>query len=318
MRYLVTGGTGFIGSALVKRLIADGHDVRVLDDMSRGRKDRLDGVDCEIVNDDVREPDAVVNAMRGCDSVIHLAYCQGTQMFYMEPRQVLDVAVRGITSVLSACDRTGVSELLLVSSSEVYQVPTMVPTNETVPLAVPDPLNPRYSYGGGKIISELMCIAWARADVFDRLIIARPHNVIGPDMGREHVIPEFAIRMNRLVQEYPRPDIIPFPIQGTGEETRSFCYIDDCIEQLCLLLKQAEPVDIYHVGTMDEITIAETAYAVADWYGRDINLLPGTLPEGSPRRRLPDTAKMQALGYCPKVHFAEALDRTLTWYRDNG
>ena len=73
--------------------------------------------------------------MRGCDSVIHLACCQGTQMFYVEPRQVLDVAVRGITNVLSACERTGVSELLLVSSSEVYQVPTMVPTNETVPLA---------------------------------------------------------------------------------------------------------------------------------------------------------------------------------------
>ena len=138
---------------------------------------------------------------------IHLACCQGTQMFYVEPRQVLDVAVRGITNVLSACERTGVSELLLVSSSEVYQVPTMVPTNETVPLAVPDPLNPRYSYsyGGGKIISELMCVAWARTGVFDRLIIARPHNVIGPDMGREHVIPEFAIRMNRLVQTMSAP-----------------------------------------------------------------------------------------------------------------
>ncbi len=318
MRYLVTGGTGFIGSALVKRLIADGHDVRVLDDMSRGRKDRLRDVDCEIVNDDVRVPAAVVNAMRGCDSVIHLAYCQGTQMFYIEPRQVLDVAVRGITSVVSACERTGVSELLLVSSSEVYQVPTMVPTNETVPLSVPDPLNPRYSYGGGKIISELMCVAWARTGVFDRLIIARPHNVIGPDMGREHVIPEFAIRMNRLVQEHPYPHIIPFPIQGTGQETRSFCYIDDCIEQLCLLLKQAEPVGIYHVGTMEEITIAETAHAVAGWYGREIKLQPGTLPEGSPPRRLPDTAKMQALGYRPEVHFAEALGRTLTWYRDNG
>ncbi len=318
MRYLVTGGTGFIGSALVKRLVADGHEVRVLDDMSRGRKDRLRGVNCEIVDDDVRVPGAVVNAVRGCDSVIHLAYCQGTQMFYVEPRQVLDVAVRGITNVLSACEHTGVGEILLVSSSEVYQVPTMVPTNETVPLAVPDPLNPRYSYGGGKIISELMCVAWARTGVFDRLIVARPHNVIGPDMGREHVIPEFAIRMNRLVQEYPYPRIIPFPIQGTGEETRSFCYIDDCIEQFCLLLKQAEPLGIYHVGTMEEITIAETAHAVAGWYGREIKLQPGTLPKGSPPRRLPDTHKMRALGYRPEVHFAEALGRTLTWYRDNG
>src|SRR5260370_32868352 len=152
MRYLVSGGTGFIGSVLVKRLAADGQEVRVLDDMSRGRKDRLCGVNCEIVNDDVREPAAVVNAVRGCDAVIHLAYCQGTQMFYIEPRQVLDVAVRGITNVLSACEQTGVSELLLVSSSEVYQVPTMVPTNETVPLAVPRPPNPPHSYTGGTIL----------------------------------------------------------------------------------------------------------------------------------------------------------------------
>jgi nucleoside-diphosphate-sugar epimerase len=318
MRYLVTGGTGFIGSALVKRLITDGHEVRVLDDMSRGRKDRLHGVDCEIINADVREPDAVTSAMRGCDSVIHLAYCQGTRMFYVEPRHVLDVAVRGITSVLSACERTGVSELLLVSSSEAYQVPATVPTDETVALTVPDPMNPRYSYGGGKIISELMCIAWARTGVLGRLTICRPHNVIGPDMGREHVIPEFAIRMNQLVREYPAPRVIPFPIQGTGQETRSFCYIDDCVEQLCLLLKQAGPLGIYHIGTMEEITIAETAHAVAGWYGRQIELRPGTLAQGSPPRRMPDTAKMQALGYRPEIHFADALDRTLRWYRDNG
>src|SRR5260370_36791007 len=104
----------------------------------------------------------------------------------------------------------------------------MVPTNETVPLAVPDPLNPRYSYGGGKILSELMCVAWARSGVFDRLIIARPHNVIGPDMGREHVLPEFAIRMNPLVQGYPSPSALPFRILGAGPATRACYYIDDC------------------------------------------------------------------------------------------
>src|SRR5260370_36866947 len=174
MRYLVTGGTGFIGSALVKRLAADGQEVRVLDDMSRGRKDRLCGVNCEIVNDDVREPAAVVNAVRGCDSVIHLAYFPGTHMFYISPRQLLDGAVRGITNVLSACEQTGVSELLLVSSSEVYQVPTMVPTNETVPLAVPDPLNPRHFYRGGQSFSWVICGALAPSRVFDPLVLAPP------------------------------------------------------------------------------------------------------------------------------------------------
>ena len=113
------------------------------------------------------------------------------------------MAVRGITNVLAACESQQVRDLLLVSSSEAYQVPTVVPTPETVPLSVPDPLNPRYSYGGGKIISELMAIAWAQTGVLDRLTIARPHNVYGPDMGCGHVIPEFAIRMNRLAIEHP-------------------------------------------------------------------------------------------------------------------
>jgi nucleoside-diphosphate-sugar epimerase len=317
VRYLVTGGTGFIGSALVGRLLDDGHEVRVLDDMSRGVATRLTGLGCEIVRGDVRHPDDVAEALHGCDGVAHLAYLQGTQTFYAEPRQVLDVAVRGITNVLAACESQHVGNLLLVSSSEAYQVPTVVPTPETVPLSVPDPLNPRYSYGGGKIISELMAIAWAQTGVLDRLIIARPHNVYGPDMGCGHVIPEFAIRMNRLAIEHA-DGVIPFPIQGTGQETRSFCFVDDCTEQLALLLAKAGPLGIYHVGTMDERTIADVAYGVAACYGREIKVTPGTLPEGSPPRRLPDTAKVEALGYRPRVGFAEGLARTVKWYQAYG
>jgi len=317
LRYLVTGGLGFIGSALTRRLVSAGHEVIVLDDFSRGDASRLAGVRCEIRGGDIRDLRVVAEAMHGCDSVIHLAYLQGTQTFYAEPRQVLDVAVRGISNLLAACEGQGVGELLLVSSSEAYQVATEVPTPETVPLTVPDVLNPRYSYGGGKIISELMALAWARSGVLDRVIIARPHNVIGPDMGREHVIPEFAIRMNQLNTDQPE-GIIPFPIQGTGEETRSFCYIDDCIDQLMLLLKWAEPLGVYHVGTMDERTIADVARGVAACYGREVKVIPGALPKGSPPRRLPDTSKVEALGYRPHVIFSEALARTVLWYRARG
>ena len=314
MRYLITGGAGFVGSALARRLVAGGHEVRVLDDFSRGRAERVAG--CEIINSDVRLPGYVISAMQGCDTVIHMAYLQGTQSFYAEPRQVLDVAVRGMTSVLQACERTGCGDLLLVSSSEAYQVAAEVPTPETVPLSVPDPLNPRYSYGGGKIISELMAIAWQRTGVLDRAVIARPHNIFAADMGREHVIPEFCLRMNDLIREHPE-GIIPFPIQGTGDETRSFCYIDDCTDQLCLLLEKAGPLGVWHVGTMDERTIAEVAHGVAECYGREIKVVPGTLPKGSPPRRLPDTAKIAALGYSPQVTFAEGLKRTVEWYRAN-
>ena len=320
MRYLVTGGAGFLGSALVRRLVADGHEVRVLDDLSRGRFERLRGVDCEKISGDVRDPGLVTAAMHGCGSVVHMAYLQGTQTFYSEPRQVLDVAVRGMLNVLSACEATGCGELLLVSSSEAYQVASVVPTPENVPLTVPDVLNPRYSYGGGKITSEIMSLAWARTGVLDRLVIARPHNIYGPDMGREHVIPEFCIRMNRLVREFPS-GVIPFPIQGTGEETRSFCYVDDCVDQFVMLLKYAaDPVGVFHVGSMDERTISDVAAGVAECYGREVKVVPGSLPKGSPPRRLPDTSKISALtrGYRPMVPFGEGLRRTVDWYQVNG
>jgi nucleoside-diphosphate-sugar epimerase len=319
VRYLLTGGAGFLGSALARRLLADGDEVIVLDDFSRPSV-RLLPADCEIRHGDVRNPNTVTWAMRGCDRVVHLAYKQGTRVFYDEPRKVLDVAVHGMTAVLTACEATGCRDMLLVSSSEAYQVPPVVPAPETVPLTVPDVLNPRYSYGGGKILSELMAVAWARTGTLDRLIIVRPHNIIGPDMGREHVIPEFCLQMNRLVREYPDPaQVTTFGIQGTGEETRSFCWIGDCIDQLCLLLDKATPGQgIYHVGTMDERTISEVAHAVAACYGREIKVVPGTLQEGSPLRRLPDTFKIRALGYAPKVPFSEAVARTVRWYQDRG
>ncbi len=316
-KILVTGGAGFLGSNLVRRLAADGHEVRILDDLSRGKVERLNGVNCDLRHADVRNADAVTRAMSGCDQVVHMAYLQGTQTFYAEPRQVLDVAVRGMVNVLQACESTGCADLLLISSSEAYQVAPVVPTPEDIPLTVPDVLNPRYSYGGGKITCEQMALAWQRTGVLDRVVIARPHNIYGPDMGREHVIPEFCIRMNKLVSEYPS-GIIPFPIQGTGLETRSFCYVDDCTNQLALLLDLSTPDGIYHVGTMDERSINDVAHGVAACYGREVKVEPGKLPKGSPPRRLPDTAKIEALGARPKVLFSRGLAKTVDWYRANG
>lgn len=322
-KYLVTGGLGFLGSNLVRKLVSLGHEVRVLDDMSRGKPERLRDVSCEIFLGDIRDEHEVREAMQGCDAVIHMAYLQGTQTFYSEPRQVLDVAIRGMLNVLAACEATGCGELLLISSSEAYQVASIVPTPETIALTVPDVLNPRYSYGGGKIACEIMSLAWARTGVLDRLIIARPHNIFGPDMGFEHVIPEFCVRMNALIrrEEHALPGfVIPFPIQGTGLETRSFCYIDDCIDQLVLLLEDAPAMSIYNVGTMEERTINDVAHGIAACYGRTIKVIPGTLPKGSPPRRLPDMEKMKQLGkyYYPEVQFSDGLARTVDWYRANG
>src|SRR6476619_6343833 len=200
-RILVTGGSGFIGSALVKTLVRDGHAVRVLDDNSRGASRRLAEVqsDVEFIGGDIRDAAAVHAAVRGVDEVHHVAFVNGTEFFYSAPELVLEVGVKGMVNVLDACRAANVRRLVLASSSEVYQTPLQVPTDESAPLVVPDPNNARYSYGGGKIISELMAINFGRRH-FDRVIIFRPHNVYGPDMGNEHVIPQFGIRMRELAR----------------------------------------------------------------------------------------------------------------------
>lgn len=317
MRYLVSGGAGFLASALVRRLAAGGHEVTVLDNLSRGRADRIKDIPgVRFVQGDIRDYRIVQAAMQGCDSVVHYAYIQGTQTFYAEPKLILEVALKGILNVLEACEATGVRDLLLVSSAEAYEV-AQLPTPETTPLCVPDPLNPRYSYGGGKLISEITAIAWAQKGFLDRLIIVRPHNIIGPDMRTQHVVPQFAERMNELVVKHPE-GLIRFPIQGTGNETRSFCYIDDCTDQFMLLLEKATGIGIWHVGAMDERFIYEVANAVAACYGREIQVVPGPLPEGSPVRRLPDTKKIASLGYRgPRIPFTEAIARTVRWYMEH-
>ena len=202
-----------------------------------------------------------MRALRGVDEVHHLAYVNGTQFFYSDPDLVLDVAVKGMINVIDACRRHNVGTLILASSSEVYQTPPRIPTDESVPLVVPDPHNPRFSYGGGKIISELMAINFGRKH-FERVLIFRPHNVYGPDMGFEHVIPQFALRLHRTAAEFPTGPL-PFPLQGNGAETRSFCHVDDLVAGVMVMREHGEHLGIYHVGTSEEVSIAELARRIA-------------------------------------------------------
>lgn len=317
-RVLVTGGTGFIGSALIKGLLAVGAEVRSLDNDSRGAVTKLGEAQHRIdrVVGDIRHPDIVREAARGMDCVCHLAYINGTEFFYTRPELILEVATKGMMNVLDACVAEGVRELILASSSEVYQAPPVVPTDESAPLTVPDVLNPRFSYGGGKIISELLAVNYGRK-FFDRTLIVRPHNVYGPDMGREHVIPQFVLRMKECADRQP-DGVLDFPIQGTGKETRAFIYIDDFIRGLLCVMEQGERLGIYHVGTDREVSIRELAHLVAHVCGRDIRIVPGDLLTGSTPRRCPDVRKLRSLGFEPTVSLEDGVRQTAAWYWSNG
>jgi nucleoside-diphosphate-sugar epimerase len=311
-RILVTGGSGFIGAALVKALVARGQAVRVFDNHSRGSARRLNEVerDIELVQGDIRDAAALDAAMDRIEEVHHLAFVNGTATFYSDPDLVLDVGVKGIVNVIDSCRRRGVGRLIVASSSEVYQSPPRVPTDESVPLVIPDPLNPRLSYGGGKIISELMAINHGRKH-FERVLIFRPHNVYGPDMGFDHVIPQFAMR---LKQAENAAGPTPFAIQGSGKETRSFCHVDDLVAGVMIMRERGEHLGIYHIGTAEEISIAELARRIAAVASLDIVLTPSEVLEGSTPRRCPDISKLAALGYAPRVPLADGLPPTVKWY----
>lgn len=314
-KYLVTGGSGFIGSALVKRLVREGNQVRVLDNNSRGNVRRLTDVidQIDFIEGDIRDINVVLKACEGMDSVCHLAYINGTEFFYTKPELILEVGVKGMMNIIDACIEHHIDELILASSSEVYQHAKIIPTDETTALTVPDPLNPRYSYGGGKIISELLALNYGRKH-FKKVIVFRPHNVFGPDMGWEHVIPQFILKAKSIVDQSPGEKIVNFPIQGNGQETRSFIYIDDFTDGLMLLIKNGEHNNIYHIGTVDELTIKEVALEVGKYFGVDFNVIPGELPKGATTRRCPDITKLKALGFEPLISLAEGIKRSADWY----
>ncbi len=314
---LVTGGNGFIGSALVRRLVKEGYGVRVLDNDLRGARVRLKDLagHIETVSADIRDGKAVRNACKGVGAVFHLAYLNGTEFFYTRPDLVLDIGVKGMVNVIDSCVMEGVKELILLSSSEVYQTPPSIPTNEGVPLSVPDPLNPRHSYGGGKIIGELMSINYGRR-YFNRVIILRPHNVYGPDMGWEHVMPQFIVRMKDICQK-KKDGSIEFPIQGTGKETRAFIFIDDFIDGFMLVAEKGEHMGIYNIGTTEEIPIEKVAIEAGAYFGRKVTLVSGEAPPGGTLRRCPDITKVKELGFTQKFPFAKGFKITAKWYDDN-
>jgi len=316
-RYLVTGGSGFLGAALVRRLVAEGHAVRVLDNHFRGAPERLGEAlpAVELVEADIRDAAAVGGAAKGVDCIAHLAFINGTEFFYSHPELVLDVGIRGMLNVIDAARANGVGELCVASSSEVYQTPPAVPTDENVPLSIPDVTNPRYSYGGGKLLCELMAMNYGRSG-FERVTVFRPHNVYGPDMGWEHVLPQFVLRALDAVKATPTGPV-PFPIQGDGSQTRAFVHVDDFTDGLLRVLMQGKHLSVYHIGNPEEVTIAAAARLVLARFGREAQLLPMPAPPGGTPRRSPDIRKLAALGYAPRIPLAAGLPSLVDWYVAN-
>ncbi|MBX7435550.1 SDR family NAD(P)-dependent oxidoreductase [Mycobacterium sp. Y57] len=316
-RVVVTGGGGFIGAYLVKRLVRDGWDVAVVDTMVRGDASRIAEVadHVELFSCDVRDQEALERAFAGAEVVIHLAAINGTENFYKRPELVLDVGLRGALAVVNAGRSAGVPDLVVASTAEVYQTPATVPTPETVAMTLPNSLNPRYSYGGSKIVTELIAFDYAQ-EHYRKVQVFRPHNVYGPNMGWKHVIPQFITRATEGRKANPVGNV-PFGIQGDGTETRAFCFVDDIIDGVLTMYALGGHREIYHIGNDEEVTIRDLAGRVGSILGVELDIRPGETATGGTPRRCPDITKMRSLGYGPKVCLDDGLERTVAWYLEH-
>ena len=207
-------------------------------------------------------------------------------------------------NILKFSKEKKVKNFYLASSSEVYQNPLKYPTDEKEMLKIPDIHNPRYSYGGGKIFSELYGIHYAKKN-FKKFIIFRPHNVYGKDMGNEHVIPEFINRFRKIKNNKN------FLIYGTGKEIRSFIYIEDFIQGFDKIFRKGKNLEIYNIGTSEKVKISKLANILANLFKKKIRLSKTKLLRGSPSKRCPDITKIKKLGFKQKFSLRKGLQRII-------
>ena len=300
---LVTGGTGFLGSNICKYLTQAGYKVTVFDNNFRGKIRRLESIKKNIVfvNGDIQKKEDLKKAIKNIDTVIHLAYINGTRFFYEMPINVLNVGIKGIFNILEICKDYRIKNFFLASSSEVYQTPNKIPTGEDEMLKVPDVYNPRYSYGGGKIISEMLSLYYGKK-FFKKLIIFRPHNVYSEDMGEEHVIPQL---INKTLNNKHNNLI---KIKGKGKEIRSFIHINDFMQAFDLIFRKGKHLEIYNIGTTEKISIKELAMKIIKKINKNIKIKTGEVFKGNTNIRCPDISKIKKLGFKQNVILEKGLD----------
>ena len=279
---LVTGGTGFIGSEITKYLVKKNYNVTVFDDNSRGKTNRLESVwkKIKFIKGDIRNRRQVYLATKNIHSIIHLAYINGTKFFYSRPYEILEVATKGMLNLIDACKINNIKKFYLASSSEVYQTPLKIPTDEKEMLKI-------------KIKTK-------------QNIIFSPHNVYSGDMGNEHVIPEFINRIKNIKKDGK------FLIQGDGNQKRSFIHIDDFIEAFDKVFKKGKNQEIYNIGTTEVIKIKDLAKKISKIFNTKIKLKKIKINAGGTKIRCPNINKLKKLGFKPRINLDKGLEKIAT------
>lgn len=325
-KILITGGSGFIGYHLTNHILNNTEaEIVLADNLQRGKKDAdferlIENPRVKFLNLDLTDPASYEKLGNGYNYVYHLAAVNGTKLFYEIPQEVLRINTLTLVYMLEWFRKSNSEgKFLFTSSCEAYagaleafgKLP--IPTPENVPLVIADPYNPRSSYDASKLVGEPFVIHYARQYNF-RAVIVRPHNFYGPRAGYEHVIPELSLRIAKQED--------PFVIYGAAE-TRTFCYIDDAVRAMAMLMDSLEtdgqPIETVHIGDSLEITmkeLAEKMFEVVGWHPKSLDIKPS--PAGSVKRRRADISKLQKItDWKPEVSLEEGLKKTYEWYLKN-
>ena len=315
-KILVTGGTGFLGSAVVKHLLKIKKEVVIFDNNFRGSYSNIKEIKGKIkfVKGDIRNLIDIKKAMKNVTEVYHLAFINGTSNFYDNPKLVMDVGINGTINLLNIINlNKKVKKFVYASSSEIYQEPDKFPTPENIYAKLPNTKNPRYSYASSKILGEVLTYNYLRNDI--KKIIFRPHNIYGPSMGFEHVIPQI---IRKIIKNTKKLNVkeCKIKIQGNGLESRSFCFIEDAAVGIILSANKGKNKEIYNIGNQDEITIRNVILKISKILGIKIKIESGKLQMGSALRRVPDNGKLKKLGYKSIYNLENGLIKTVNWYKN--
>ena len=302
---MVTGGAGFIGSHLCKRLLAEDCNVLCVDNFFTGAKDNIlplmDHKGFEVIRHDVTFPLYVE-----VDEIYNLA-CPASPIHYQhDPVQTTKTSVHGAINMLGLAKRVR-AKILQASTSEVYGDPAVHPQTEDYWGNV-NPIGLRSCYDEGKRCAETLFFDYWRQHAL-RIKVARIFNTYGPNMHPH----DGRVVSNFIVQALKGE---PITIYGDGSQTRSFCYVDDLVEGLVRLMATADQVTgPINLGNPREFTMIELARLVLDLTGSASKIVHRPLPQDDPKQRQPDISQAQAkLGWTPTVELREGLTRTIAYF----
>ena len=304
MRILITGGAGFLGSHLSKRLLEEGHEVICMDNFFTGRKrnilDLVENSNFEMMRHDVTDPFKVE-----CDQIYNLA-CPASPVHYQyNAIKTIKTSVMGAINCLGLAKRVN-ARVFQASTSEVYGDPSVHPQPEAYWGNV-NPIGIRSCYDEGKRCAETLFMDYRRQNGVD-VRIARIFNTYGPNMCPD----DGRVVSNFIVQALQGHDIT---VYGEGEQTRSFCYCDDLIEGFIRMMNQDETIGPMNIGNPSEFTILELAEKVINLTGSRSKIIHEALPSDDPKQRQPDiTQARQVLDWEPKYSLGEGLKPTIAYF----